>query len=118
MPSSLTLTSQILGFISFAITLLTLLGVYSDLISNLRKADVSISIILANLRQEILFEKAFVSRRLRHGDEFGVFPRRLRYLKGQSEKSRRAWGTLLQATLGSCGGVSEVGEAVSYQKSH
>jgi hypothetical protein len=99
---SLIISSEVTGFISFAITILTLLGVYRDLISTLRSADVHIPIILANLRQEILFEKAFISRNLKYADEFHVFPRRLCYVKqpnGQKERTKRAFSMLMDATI-------------------
>lgn len=78
MVSSLTLASQTIGFISFSITLLTLLGVYRDLITTLRGAPTQIPLELGNLRQEILAERAYLQQRCREGrDVFGVFPKRL-----------------------------------------
>ena len=101
----LLIASYTISFISFSITLLTLAGVYRDLISSLRSADTRIPIILANLRQEILFEKAFISSRLKDGDEFRVFPRRLCYVRGPdgrrkgTTRTRRAFALLLNATI-------------------
>ena len=98
----ISLASIIIGFISFSITLLTLLGVYRDLISTLRSAGKHIPITLANLRQEILFEKAFVSRRVKHGDDFHVFPKKLCYVKlpnGQWVRTKKASANLLEATI-------------------
>ncbi len=100
----LIIASYVISFISFSITLLTLVGVYRDLISTLRSADTHIPIILANLRQEILFEKAFIGSRLKAGDEFRVFPRRLCYVRGpdgrrEGQRTRRAFALLLNATI-------------------
>lgn len=104
-PTSLSLASIIIGFISFSVTLTLLLGVYRDLISTLRKADTNIPIILGNLRQEIIFERALISHKLVVGDEFNVFPRKLRYLRtgatGKREKYgvRQKFAELLEATI-------------------
>ena len=76
--SALTLASQTIGFISFSITLLTLLGVYSSLLSSMRTAPTQIPITLGNLRQEILAERAYLRQRTKEGrDPFCVFPREL-----------------------------------------
>jgi hypothetical protein len=76
MSSSLTLASQTIGFISFSITLLTLLGVYRDLIGTFRSAPTHIPLILGNLRQELLAERVYLRQRCAEGrDPFGVFPR-------------------------------------------
>ena len=99
---SLIISSEVIGFISFAITLLTVIGVYRDLLSTLRSADTHIPLILGNLRQEILFERAFIANRLRCGDEFRVFGGRLKTVKGldgQKDKARRAFALLLQASI-------------------
>jgi hypothetical protein len=72
-PITVSWASSIIGFISFAITLLTLLGVYRDLISTIRYAPSQIPIQLGNLRQEIEAERLILRRRCREGDQFGVF---------------------------------------------
>jgi hypothetical protein len=95
MSSSLTLASQTIGFISFSITLLTLLGVYRDLLGTLRSAPTHIPLILGNLRQELLAERVYLRQRCAEGrDPFGVFPRgRLaglpRSVRGVSTSRRR-----------------------------
>jgi hypothetical protein len=72
-PTTVSWASSIIGFISFAITLLTLLGVYRDLISTIRYAPSQIPIQLGNLRQEIEAERLLLRRRCREGDRFRVF---------------------------------------------
>jgi hypothetical protein len=91
MPAeSLILASEAIGFISFGITLLTLLGVYRDLISTLRSAPTQIPLVLSNLRQELLCERAFLRQRALEGkDPFGVFPGKLSGLPGQGRVERR-----------------------------
>ena len=74
MVSTLAVTSQVIGFVSFGITLLTLLGVYRDLISTLRHAPKQIPLMLGNLRAELEAERVAIRRRLEQGDEFNVFP--------------------------------------------
>jgi hypothetical protein len=77
-PTSLSYASVTIGFISFAITIVTLLGVYSSLLSTMRSAPTRIPIILGNLRQEILAERAYLRQRIAEGrDPFGVFPKTL-----------------------------------------
>lgn len=72
-PDSVIWASEVIGWISFAITLLTLLGVYRDLISTIRNAPGQIPIQLGNLRQEIEAERMVLRKRCREGDEFRVF---------------------------------------------
>ena len=91
-PLGMTYTSYVLGYISFIITVLTVLGVYRDLLSTLRNAGIQIPIMLGNLRQEILTEKFFLRYRIKHGDEYGVFPRELArgYVPAGPKRGRRA----------------------------
>ncbi|OAG42838.1 hypothetical protein AYO21_02789 [Fonsecaea monophora] len=91
---SIALASQIIGFISFAITLATLLGVYRDLISTIRKADTAIPLMLGNLRQEIEEERALLRYRCREGDQYGVFPS----LRKRTRKQREV-AQLLQSSI-------------------
>ncbi|KPI35552.1 uncharacterized protein AB675_10964 [Cyphellophora attinorum] len=77
-PTSLSYASVTIGFISFAITIITLLGVYSSLLSTMRSAPTRIPIVLGNLRQEILAERAYLRQRIAEGrDPFGVMPETL-----------------------------------------
>ncbi|ETN44875.1 uncharacterized protein HMPREF1541_09750 [Cyphellophora europaea CBS 101466] len=90
MSTSLTIASQTISFISFSITLLTLLGVYRDLISTLRSAPTQMPLLLGNLRQEILSERAYLRQRCREGrDPFGVFPERVAGLPPGSRVSKK-----------------------------
>jgi hypothetical protein len=104
-PTPLSLASIIIGFISFTFTLTILIGIYKDLISTLRKADKQMPIILGNLRQELIFERALISHKLDYGDEFNVFPRKLRYMRtgpsGKREKGglRQQYARLLEVTI-------------------
>lgn len=108
---SLIIASEITGFISFAVTLLTLLGVYRDLLSTVRHAPTQIPIMLGNLRQEILAEKAFLQYRIKQGDEYRVFPRKLQSIGGSTglgkgRRGRIKGGKGMEATVG---GVSKQG---------
>lgn len=94
LPNSLILASEVIGFISFAITLLTLVGVYADLIKTLRGAPTTIPIILGNLREEIRYEQLLCKEKLSEGDAFHVFPGRK-----PRKKSRHEYSRLLSHTL-------------------
>ncbi|EXJ84120.1 hypothetical protein A1O3_04787 [Capronia epimyces CBS 606.96] len=97
---SLALVSQVIGFISFAITLMTLLGVYRDLISTMRHADTLIPIMLGNLRQEIEAEKVLLRHRIREGDPYSVFPNpRARRKRRRQQKDRMEVAQLLESTI-------------------
>ncbi|OAP62807.1 hypothetical protein AYL99_02034 [Fonsecaea erecta] len=91
---SIALASQVIGFISFSITLATLLGVYRDLISTMRKADTAIPLMLGNLRQELEEERALLRYRCREGDPYGVFPSLRKRTRKQREVSQ-----LLQTSI-------------------
>ena len=91
-PTSVVWASEVIGFISFAITLLTVLGVYRDLISTLRYAPGQIPIMLGNLRQEIATERLVLRRRCREGDEFEVFVSKRR-------RSRRRTGEVMHLLM-------------------
>lgn len=105
------LASEIIGFISFSITLLTLLGVYSSLLSTLRSAPTRIPIVLGNLRQEILAERAYLRQRIAEGrDPYGVFPRMMPDRRGgtapgastrmrQVEREQEGYARLLAFTV-------------------
>jgi hypothetical protein len=104
-PTPLSVASIIIGFISFTFTLTILIGIYKDLISTLRKADKQMPIILGTLRQELIFERALISHKIDYGDEFDVFPRKLRYMRtgprGKREKGglRQQYARLLEVTI-------------------
>ncbi|KAK5044453.1 hypothetical protein LTR84_011267 [Exophiala bonariae] len=94
---SVALASQVIGFISFFITLMTLLGVYRDLISTLRTAPSSIPVALGNLRQEIEAERLFLQYRLQQeADPYSVFPRSRRKHR---RRKRREVAQLLSLTI-------------------
>ncbi|EXJ56052.1 hypothetical protein A1O7_08983 [Cladophialophora yegresii CBS 114405] len=91
---SLAIASQIIGFISFAVTLATLLGVYRDLISTMRTANTTIPLMLGNLRQELEEERALLRYRCLEGDRYDIFPSLRRRTRKQKEVCK-----LLQSTV-------------------
>ncbi|KAK4935749.1 hypothetical protein LTR10_023249 [Elasticomyces elasticus] len=95
--TTLTIASQVIGFISFGITLATLLGVYRDLISTMRNADQMIPIMLGNLREEIEAERALLRYRAQEGDPYAVFPKSKRR-RPRSRRYRQA-SHLLENTM-------------------
>ena len=97
-PETLVWASEVIGFISFAITLLTLLGVYRDLISTIRNAPSQITIQLGNLRQEIEAERLVLRKRCREGDEFDVF-RQPGHKRSRSRKRTNEVVHLLMKTI-------------------
>ena len=97
-PETLVWASEVIGFISFGITLLTLLGVYRDLISTIRNAPTQITLQLGNLRQEIEAERLVLRKRCREGDEFNVF-RPSGRLRSKSRKRTNEVVHLLMKTM-------------------
>lgn len=57
-------------------------GVYRDVISTMRNAPQQIPLMLGNLRQELEAERTAIGRRVHQGDEFNVFPRRVKTDRG------------------------------------
>lgn len=71
--AGVTLASVTTGWISFALTILTWLGVYISLLKTFRSAPRAIPISLGNLRQEIQSERSMLRQRLKEGDRYHVF---------------------------------------------
>lgn len=95
--TGVTIASLTTGWISFGLTILTWLGVYTSLILSVRSAPKQIPLALGNLRQDLQSAKSLMKHRIREGDRFGVFPGRQLRRIGKNESHIR----LMEATLDS-----------------